>query len=744
MGASCTKIGAVVSNLLIQLNARRNEQKKRHHRGGDGQHHQRQDQQPQQTSSRTEKVLNWTLGELSHFATDAERRDLVSIGASVGFAASFGAPVGGMLFILDDISSYFERHLLLRMLVANAIGTFCLAVQHGDLSNYSIINIMGTYGTPDDDIFVNRLEEVPLYVSIGIGGGVLGGVFCAGHRWLRRNVSNGFPSDGRRARWFRLAEVAAVSVLTSIVLFYLPTVSWACKEYVVPVEGVDNFRDWKTEAYYEEAERKRFFCPEGEINEMATVMFGSRLDAIKEILTDPSAFQNRTLVSIGFVFFVLTLITFGTAIPSGIFTPITLVGAALGGACGNLFHDAIDEEISPSTFALLGMAALLAGVQRSTTSVAIILVEGTGQVKILIPVIIVVVIARYVAQSIHKYGVYETVIDYKQLPYLPHENLKRYYDAVQVKDIMSKPPLEVLGPRERVGDLVELLRRSSHNGFPVVDGGTTGRFLGLARRAQIAALLECGVFSKKPNISGEGDLVAAAHGIRVGENGMDGESAPLMHWAYKINDDRYEHVLSVRDKQSNPMESHSDGISMHVNLDEERNAEFSLDHAPIMLSKYQQEVNKSIRMSPIPTPNRRRRSCSSSWSLGEIPQDFCTVSRNDVGNVVVPWHNAEFSQYWVDLAAVANRGTYTVPEFCPVSKAYKLCELEDLYSIDSFPYVLFLILPYICLYSIYHIIVTALGLRHIIVLGGSTGGEVVGVLTRASFLDYHIEEESGL
>jgi len=713
MGASCTKIGAALSNFLIHLNARRKKQKKGHHRGGDGQHHQRQNQQHQQQTSRTEKFLNWTLDELSHFATDAERRDLVSIGASVGFAASFGAPVGGMLFILDDISSYFERHLLLRMLVANAIGTFCLAVQHGDLSNYSIINIMGTYGTPDDDIFVNRLEEVPLYVSIGIGGGVLGGVFCAGHRWLRRNVSNGVPSDGRRARWFRLAEVAAVSVLTSIVLFYLPTVSWACKEYVIRGEGVDNFRDWKTEAYYEEAERKRFFCPEGEINEMATVMFGSRLDAIKEILTDPSAFQNRTLVSIGFVFFVLTLITFGTAIPSGIFTPITLVGAALGGACGNLFHDAIDEEISPSTFALLGMAALLAGVQRSTTSVAIILVEGTGQVKILIPVILVVVIARYVAQTIHKYGVYETVIDYKQLPYLPHENLKRYYDAVQVKDIMSKPPLEVLGPRERVGDLVELLRRSSHNGFPVVDGGTTRRFLGLARRAQIAALLECGVFSEKPNITAEGDLVAAADGIRVGTtNGMDGESAPLMHWAYKINDDRYEHVLSMSEKQSNPTKRHSDGISMHVNLDEERYDEFSLDHAPIMLSKCQQEVNTSIRRSLMPTPNRKRLSSSSSWSLSEIPQEFCTVSRNDVCNVVVPWHNAKFSQYWVDLAAVANRGTYTVPEFCPVSKAYKLF--------------------------------TALGLRHIVVLGGSTGGEVVGVLTRASFLDYHIEEESGL
>jgi len=72
----------------------------------------------------------------------------------------------------------------------------------------------------------------------------------------------------------------------------------------------------------------------------------------------------------------------------------------------------------------------------------------------------------------------------------------------------------------------------------------------------------------------------------------------------------------------------------------------------------------------------------------------------------------EFDQYWVDLAAVANRGTYTIPEFCPVSKAYELF--------------------------------TSLGLRHIIVLGGPTGGEVVVVLTRASFLDSHIEDESSL
>mmetsp|Transcript_24658 Transcript_24658/g.52305 ORF Transcript_24658/g.52305 Transcript_24658/m.52305 type:complete len:275 (-) Transcript_24658:582-1406(-) len=274
---------------------------------------------------------------------------------------------------------------------------------------------------------------------------------------------------------------------------------------------------------------------------------------------------------------------------------------------------------------------------------------------------------------------------------------------------MSEPPLELLGPQERVGDLVELLQKSGHNGFPVVENGTR-RFLGLVRRAQIAALLECGVFSQHRNIKEEEELVAAAYGIQVGGNSNTKEPAPLMHWAYYINDDRYDHILSIPEEEVTPMESHKSSISMQQNPDEESDDLMSHDHAQSLLSKEQQDVNKSIRMSLMPSPSRR--SSSSSWSLSEIPQDFCTVYRDDMGNVTVPWYNAEFRNYWVDLASVANRGTYTVSEFCPVSKAYKLF--------------------------------TALGLRHIVVLGGRTGGEVVGMLTRASFLDSHIEKTSGL
>ena len=87
------------------------------------------------------------------------------------------------------------------------------------------------------------------------------------------------------------------------------------------------------------------------------MMFGSRVNAIKDILTDPSLYKQQTLICVGLAFYVLTLITFGTAMPSGIFTPIVLSGASLGGAAGNAFQMYIDNTVSPSTFALLGVAA---------------------------------------------------------------------------------------------------------------------------------------------------------------------------------------------------------------------------------------------------------------------------------------------------------------------------------------------------------------------------------------------------
>ena len=145
-----------------------------------------------------------------------------------------------------------------------------------------------------------------------------------------------------------MLRISYISLINSIVMFLLSAMRWPCH---------DNKHETETAA------ERKFFCEEGEISEMATIFFGSRGKAIVRILSDPSQFYTATLTIVGFTFFFLMLQTNTTAIPSGLFTPIVVSGASMGGAYGLLLQKFVDQKFDPSAFALLGVGAMMAGIQ---------------------------------------------------------------------------------------------------------------------------------------------------------------------------------------------------------------------------------------------------------------------------------------------------------------------------------------------------------------------------------------------
>eukprot|EP00962_Isochrysis_galbana_P060416 scaffold34853_cov67-Isochrysis_galbana.AAC.1 len=106
--------------------------------------------------------------------------------------------------------------------------------------------------------------------------------------------------------------------------------------------------------------------------------------------------------------FVFTSVAVGCPISCGMFTPVFLIGAAVGRLYGELLNDLtpIDMMITAGGYAVVGAAAMAAGVTR-TVSTAVIVFELTGQLNHMLPVLVAVLIATGVGNACNA-SIYDT------------------------------------------------------------------------------------------------------------------------------------------------------------------------------------------------------------------------------------------------------------------------------------------------------------------------------------------------
>lgn len=145
---------------------------------------------------------------LRYFRDDHEKRDFVVGGASAGVAAAFGAPIGGVLFALEEAASFFNPSLILRTLVASIISSFTLNLV---LSLYHGLNTFaypGLFNLGKFEALPYSYYEIPIFMCMGCVGGVLGAL------WVYVNTKiNIF-----RARYFHSSRLITVSVSKRISL----------------------------------------------------------------------------------------------------------------------------------------------------------------------------------------------------------------------------------------------------------------------------------------------------------------------------------------------------------------------------------------------------------------------------------------------------------------------------------------------------------------------------------------------
>jgi chloride channel 7 len=106
----------------------------------------------------------------------------------------------------------------------------------------------------------------------------------------------------------------------------------------------------------------QFNChSESHYNDLATIFFNTQDDAIRNLFSTntPREYNSYTLITFLVTFFLLALVTYGTAVPSGQFVPGIMIGATYGRLVGILVvnasnRDSVDEGTYVSESFTLG------------------------------------------------------------------------------------------------------------------------------------------------------------------------------------------------------------------------------------------------------------------------------------------------------------------------------------------------------------------------------------------------------
>lgn len=305
----------------------------------------------------------------------------------------------------------------------------------------------------------------------------------------------------------------SVSIFTSVCLYGLPFLA-SCRpcdsaitDSPCPSTGLaGNF--------------KQFNCPSGYYNDLATLLLTTNDDAVRSIfsINTGTEFNTLSLVIFFVLYCILGLITFGIAVPSGLFLPIILMGSAYGRLLGMVMgpYTRIDQGL----YAVLGAASLMAGSMRMTVSLCVIFLELTNNLLLLPITMLVLLIAKTVGDCFNP-SIYEIILELKGLPFLD-ANPEPWMRNITVGELADvKPGVVTLSGIEKVGRIVEVLKNTTHNGFPVVDSGNGATELhGLVLRAHLVLVLKKKWFLRERRRTEEWEVREKFSSIDLAERGL--------------------------------------------------------------------------------------------------------------------------------------------------------------------------------------------------------------------------------
>eukprot|EP00240_Pyramimonas_obovata_P003424 CAMPEP_0118923936 /NCGR_PEP_ID=MMETSP1169-20130426/2280_1 /TAXON_ID=36882 /ORGANISM="Pyramimonas obovata, Strain CCMP722" /LENGTH=856 /DNA_ID=CAMNT_0006864997 /DNA_START=214 /DNA_END=2784 /DNA_ORIENTATION=+ len=451
------------------------------------------------------------------FRNNKDKRDFITSGVAAGVAVAFGAPVGGLLFAFEEVASFWQQTLGWQIFFCCMCGVFASSLFKSaekslDEGHFGLFDTAWSMPYEAQELVSTHAVAVVPAAVLGLCCGVMGGLFT----FLNVKVARLRKAFIGQNKIRQMAEPCAIMFIIATMTVLVPLgvgcTSSACviledtHELVCPEGTSTHLRT------IVEEDLVPYVCGSDgtnttKYNELATLMHVTGEDAIRHLFSRGThrEFSYGTLITFLIIYFVGAGITAGSAISSGLFVPMLLIGGMIGRLGGLLVVDITAyygygdhgvfqspsawSWIDPGVFALLGAGAFMAGVCRLTLSLAVIIMEMSNEVHFMLPILVSVMVAKWVADAM-THSLYHCILDVKCIPFLPNNPEHSDLDAHAVEEVMHRGPIVTLRETEHLTRIRDVLRDYTHNGFPVVRTSQVGDVcVGLILRSHLKVLL---------------------------------------------------------------------------------------------------------------------------------------------------------------------------------------------------------------------------------------------------------------
>jgi CIC family chloride channel protein len=305
-----------------------------------------------------------------------ETTTLLGCGAAAGIAATFNAPLGGILFAIEIIMPEFSVHTLVPLALSTSVATYISRFLLGNESAF----IVPTYA-------MHSTYELLLYVLLGLLIGMVSILYIHSMYKFEDLFDN-----------------------LKISPYFKPVIGGL-------IVGITALAIYKLYGNY--------------------YIFGVGYATVTSVLSGQSNIGVLLLLALVMLKVFATSVTLGSGGSGGIFAPALYIGACFGAAFGLFFNGLIPGIVStPTAYANVGMGAIVGGVMGAPLTAIIMFFEMTKNYAIILPLTISVVIARAFVHHNYEGTIYEIKL-FRNGIKIPHERAIDMLSIAPVKDIME-------------------------------------------------------------------------------------------------------------------------------------------------------------------------------------------------------------------------------------------------------------------------------------------------------------------